>query len=514
VLIDPRGRIAGDISGEIQASDFASEIQEVINQHADEIDRTPLDLASELPAEPKRLLRFPSRLLIADDTLFIVDSGHNRIIQVRMDEGGLSGEVEQVIGSGEASLVDGPAESAAFHHPRGLGLVGSPSTGTLYVADTENHAIRSVDLSSGTVTTLAGTGQKAHGRYALGTPTEMPLRSPWAVLPVEDFLLIAMAGSHQIWVYLAEKQNIGPFAGNGSEALVDGPVAKSSFNQPSDLAFGMGHLFVADPEASAIRAIALSEPAQTVTLVGQGLFEFGDQDGTTAEALLQHPLGLDFSAGALYLVDTYNNKIKLLDPVGGKVQTLAGDGQPGWKDGSFETARFYEPEGLQVVGERIYIADTNNHLVRVADLKTRQVRTFRLHGIERLRSISGTQEKPEMLPAIDVAPGAVRFVLEVRLPSGYQRNPDAPVQLAVGEQDDQKIFSYEQRDEIQWEMRIDTDREVTLDLSIYYCQEKEAALCLIHNRKLVLPVRVAPGKPAQVRIPYSITLPGAVHGRV
>ncbi len=128
----------------------------------------------------------------------------------------------------------------------------------LYVADTENHAIRAINLGSGRVRTIAGTGEKAHRRLGVGDPTSTPLRSPWALWAEGNILFIAMAGSQQIWVMVGEGQ-IGPFFGNGREALVDGTAVEASFNQPSDLSLGMGHLFVADSEASAIRAISLGE---------------------------------------------------------------------------------------------------------------------------------------------------------------------------------------------------------------------------------------------------------------
>ena len=294
VLIDPHGRIAGQTSGEILASDLAAEIQSILTENPDAIDPTPLELGGEIRLEPEYPLRYPARLLAAADRLWIADSGHNRVVEVRLDENGRGGEVTRVFGGGRAGLVDGPAGEAAFNHPRGLALRGDPESGVLYVADTENHAVRAIDLASGQVRTTAGNGEKAHGSFQLGAPTETPLRSPWAVTWLDPYLFIAMAGSHQIWVLIDEEQ-LGPFAGNGREALVDGPPAESSFNQPSDLAFGLGHLFIADPEASAIRAIPLHEQGRTITLVGQGLFEFGDVDGVGPEVRLQHAAGISFS---------------------------------------------------------------------------------------------------------------------------------------------------------------------------------------------------------------------------
>lgn len=193
-----------------------------------------------------------------------------------------------------------------------------------------------------------------------------------------------MAGFHQIWVCLEDDQ-LGPFFGNGREALVDGTAMESSFNQPSDLAWGLGHIFVADSEASAIRAIALQENPKVVTLIGLGLFEFGDVDGLGSTVRLQHPTGLTFADGLVYIADSYNHKIKTFDPTTGRVETLIGTGQAGQADGPFAQAELFEPEGVVAANGRLYIADTNNHLIRVADLTSGALHTLTLRGLDRLQ---------------------------------------------------------------------------------------------------------------------------------
>ncbi len=510
VLIDPHGRIAGETSGEILAEEFSQHIREVIRQNPGAIDLAPLDFRAEAQAEPERPLRYPAKLLLSGDRLYISDTGHHRILEVRLDEDGMGGELVRVFGRGEAGLLDGPAGQAAFNHPRGLSLAGRPEVGKLYVADTGNHAVRVIHLATGEVTTAAGTGQKAHGRRSLGAPTETApiwraLRSPWAVLAVGETVFIAMAGSHQVWALTSAGQ-IGPFAGNGVEDLVDGPLGEASFNQPSDLALGMGYLFVADPEASAVRAVSLGESPRVVTLVGQGLFEWGDQDGPTAEALLQHPTGLAFSQQVIYVADTYNHKIKLLDPAAGRVSTLIGDGKPGWKDGAFAEARLYEPEGVQASAGRLYIADTNNHQVRVAELETRRVQTFRLRGIERLPAPAAGRELVETLDPLLVAPGRVRVVLDVRLPAGYKRNPDMPSILRVSGEGGQaeQTLSFPAGEEIAWVVHLGADRVLRVELALYYCKADQAPLCLIHARRLQVPLRVSSAGQAEVRAPYPI----------
>ncbi len=375
LVVDPTGRIANTLSGEFLADALAPEIREHIAEHEADgtMDRRPLALAPERLAEPARALDYPAKVLATPDGqwLYIADTGHHRIVEVALDADGTGGEVRRVFGSGIAGLVDGPVAEARFRGPHGMDILGR----TLYVADTENHAVRAVDLESGTVRTLAGTGEKGHGSFRLADPTATPLRSPWTVLAVEHLVFIAMAGSHQIWVLIDETE-LGPFAGNGHEALVDGPRGQASFNQPSDLALGFSHLFVADAEASAVRAIGLDADPKVFTLVGMGLFEFGDRDGVQSEVRLQHPAGLDFGDGKLYLADSFNHKIKTLDPRAGRAETLIGSGHAGSTDGAFETAELFEPEGVSLAGARLYIADTNNHAVRVADLAARELRTL------------------------------------------------------------------------------------------------------------------------------------------
>ena len=106
------------------------------------------------------------------------------------------------------------------------------------------------------------------------------------------------------------------------------------------------------------------------------LFEFGDQDGTGPEVRLQHPLGVTYYEDMLYVADTYNNKIKRIDPKTKKAETFLGTGEPGLRDGA--EARFDEPGGLSIAGGKLYIADTNNHVIRVGDLKTKTVSTLKL----------------------------------------------------------------------------------------------------------------------------------------
>ena len=337
-----------------------------------ELDRTPMPVTPQAAAQPDRLLNFPSKVLLTPgNRLFVADTAHHRILDIELDRKGTTGRLHRVIGAYESGLVDGAPATARFNHPRGM----SYWRGTVYLADTGNHVIRALDVGSGTVRTVAGTGEKGAGRVEVGESLQVALRSPWAVWAEGDAVLIALAGSHQIGVLMNERE-IGPFAGNGREALVDGTRGEASFNQPSDIAIGLEYLFVADAEASAIRAVSLGDEPAVSTLVGQGLFEFGDIDGTGPEVLLQHPSGIAFYMGQVYIADTYNNKVKVLDPTTGRCETLIGTGTAGTADGPFLQCELYEPEGLSIESGLLYIADTNNHRIRVANLDLRIVETL------------------------------------------------------------------------------------------------------------------------------------------
>ena len=176
-----------------------------------------------------------------------------------------------------------------------------------------------------------------------------------------------------------------PFAGDGSERKLDGNVEDGAFAQPSGLAVDERMLYVADSESSSLRAVDL-ESGALMTLAGgndnpMDLFHFGDEDGAGPGRRFQHPIGVCFHAGQLYVADTYNHKIKLVDPTSGEVQTLAGTARPGAIDGPASEASFHEPSGLAARDEQLYVADTNNHAIRVVDLSTGQVSTLNLDGV-------------------------------------------------------------------------------------------------------------------------------------
>ena len=378
-LIDSQGMVIGRHEGEIHGDDFDRIIGEIVTESDAHglMDRTPLPYA--VPLAPDSPMRFPGKVLAdeASKSLFIADSAHHRLLLATLD-----GQIRQVIGDGTPGLEDGPLTGARFQNPQGMALAGE----ILYVADTENHAIRRVDLARGIVETVAGTGAQALSARQSGPALSTPLSSPWDLALHNGRLFIAMAGLHQLWALDLDSGRVYPYAGSGREEILDGPLASACLAQPSGLTLGDETLYVADSETSAIRAVApvlslaegLDIAGRVTTLVGHGLFDFGDRDGVAEAARLQHPLGLAWHRGLLYVADSYNNKVKCLDPRTRSVLSFLGDGTPGFQDGPGPQARFHEPAGLSIAAGRLYVADTNNHAIRLADLASGRVETLEM----------------------------------------------------------------------------------------------------------------------------------------
>ncbi|HEY9712888.1 MAG TPA: thioredoxin-like domain-containing protein, partial [Chroococcales cyanobacterium] len=358
VLIDPSGNIVGRTAGEEDFASLDREINAVVDDFgkAGELDREPLKLVAPERAT-EGVLSYPGKIAAGLTTsggkaLWISDSDHNRILQID-----LTGKVLTEIGTGEFGSQNGAFVDAQFKHPQGVFQKGDK----LYIADTENHMIRIADLKSKEVSTVAGTGKQAPTHARGGKGTEAALSSPWDLTMVNGKFYIAMAGDHQIWQFDPKTLEVHPYIGSGKENLLDGPLATARLAQPSGITTDGVKLFFVDSEASAVRQADVSASGTVKTIVGEGLFEFGDKDGSGKSVRLQHPLGITFNKGKLLIADSYNHKIKSVVPPGagtpdGETRTLFGTGSPGYKDG--RTGLFSEPGGLVVVDDKIYIADT------------------------------------------------------------------------------------------------------------------------------------------------------------
>nr|MBP9887996.1 hypothetical protein [Leptospiraceae bacterium] len=317
-------------------------------------------------------LFFPTKLLLNEDAteLFIADSGHNRILRVDTK----TNRIIDVIGNGKAGFEDGNFAVATFYNPQGLVLKDDK----LYIADSNNHSIRETNLKTKKVSTIAGTGKQATTFNVSGIGKNVSFNSPWDLIEHKNKLYITMRGSHQVWTLDLLNLEADVYAGSGSENLFDGKLEETSFAQPTGITKDEIKFYITDSEASAIRSIDFKSSKLVKTIIGKGLFEFGDFDHSYPQARLQYPMGITYNNGKLYVADSLNNKIKLIDHYEKTSTTLAGTGTLGKTNGKLNEASFFEPCGVAAFKNKIYVADTNNHLIRVIDLETQTVTNFEI----------------------------------------------------------------------------------------------------------------------------------------
>jgi sugar lactone lactonase YvrE len=422
----------------------------------------------------------------------------------------------------------------------------------LYVADTENHLIRKIDLARKQVTTVAGTGRQRRSALwpgikidddgfpklperFVGKPSEEALASPWDLWIAGSDLFIAMAGTHQIWKMTLDEKEIGPYSGNGREDIVDGPLLPdrplepehASFAQPSGLSSDGEWLYVADSEGSSVRAVPLKPKAEVRTVLGTAelrfgrLFKFGDVDGALDKALLQHCLAVAYHDGKLYVADTYNDKVKEIDLKNETIKTIAGgkaaDGSP----------VLDEPAGLSVAGGKLYVADTNSHRIRAIDLADgKKLSTIEIAGLAppAAPAAAGKPKFPgakqvELPKAVAKAvDGKLTLTVALDVPEGWKMNADAPMAYYIEAEGDSgavdreaigKLVKPKERTakfDIALPVKAATGSEkLKVSLTYYYCQTKESGICKVGSVVWTVPVELkADAKDAAVALPYKI----------
>ena len=510
-LIDPAGYVIGRLSGEGGYAALDKAIGDSIAEFRKrgELNETPLKQVLEKAKVGDLPLAFPGKVLADEknDRLFIADSDHNRIVVTKLD-----GTLVETIGTGAHGADDGAFDRASFFRPQGMAVDGD----TLYVADTENHLIREIDLKAKTVKTIAGTGQQARDYDMVGAARTIALSSPWDLQLVGRTLYIAMAGPHQIWQLDLTMHEISTFAGSGREARIDGARNEAAFAQPSALATDGKTLFVSDAEANIIRAIDLTA-GEVRTLVGGDLFDFGDHDGHGDAVRLQHPLGLTRWNDKLLIADTYNHKIKLLDPAARTVKSFAGTGKPGQADGT--TSSFYEPGGLSVTSNKLYVADTNNHAIRVLDLKTKETKTLAIKGLQppqldqNATGETSVNQEEIKLPLQKVRSGDGSILLNLQLPPGYHLNPAAPHRytVTVGSE----LISIDPNNarrtlknvqlpvEIPFHTTGSGTAQLNVTFSFVYCREDNTGVCRIKTVQWEAPIEVTADTSAGAQITFT-----------
>jgi len=486
MLINPGGRMEEIYTGEGNIDKIKTRIDDMLKSYHGLLNTAPLPISLEKNKQPKSVLNFPGKIIYVEEynggpALFVSDSGNNRILGIKP-----TGEIFLEIGSGKAGKKDGAIVTASFNSPQGLLYQDN----ILYVADTNNHLLRKIDLKEGQVETIAGTGEQGVNRNVSrlqGLTTA--LSSPWdlAFYPNENKIAIAMAGLHQIWTYDLDKHTLEVIAGNGNEDIRDGAYPLNSLAQTSGLSVKDNRLYFVDSETSSLRYL---EEGQVKTLVGKGLFDFGFTIGDIDHALMQHPLGLYAGEKEVFVADSYNHSIRRFNLESGKLENYIGDGIKGDRLGDKETARFNEPNAITMGGGKMFITDTNNQAIKVFDEKTGEV--SRLDVIPPAKDEEAQKEYQETLPnmqRLDFQKVAAEREIKVllRLPNNLKINSEAPSWLSLFAVEGAKfrlVSSFGPGDIHENKImlpKLIAEKSYKLQGTFYYCEKTPGAECYLKS---------------------------------
>lgn len=390
IITSPSGQVIFYLVGENVINEWLLLIIQAATKYFQTVDHK-CSILSKFPDAQEESsfhhLSFPGKVKVSCNgkLIAISDTGNNRIVITD-----IQGSVCHIIGGRKKGYIDGTFDSCLFNSPQG---VTWSQNGSLYVADTGNDVIRCIDFISNTTESAT---------------LQIDMSSPWDLILVdEDKLFVAMAGNHQIWLLALKPLEIGnrkwekfsfkPFAGNGKEENRNNlyPL-KAGFAQPSGLAYSKRNelLFVADSESSSVRSISLSSSSigAVKNVVGGSidptdLFSFGDAVGSAQDVRLQHPMAVAYneSTSSLVVADTYNHKVKLLNPLKRNCDEIKLDSD----------IKFCEPSGLDFVTQSncLLVCDTNNHRIIKVNFNDQSASEFEVHGLKSAKINSGNDQK-------------------------------------------------------------------------------------------------------------------------
>jgi FG-GAP-like repeat/NHL repeat len=315
-------------------------------------------------------LRLPQDLVVDEvGNLYVADTDNNVIRKIAAD----TGVITTIAGNGTFSYGGdgGPATAAALAAPTSVAL---DAAGNLYVSDFGNNVVRKVDAITGVITTVAGGGSEpgTDGLGDGGPATSARLYGPMAVaLDTAGNLYIADTFNNLVRQVSAGSGIITVVAGGGSEFGTDGlgdgrPATSARLNIPMDIALDSnGNLYIADTGNNLVREV---KNGDITVIAGNGRAAYLGDNGLATSASLNAPSGVVVdAAGNLYIADTNNLVIREVDGATGLIRTLAGSGVPGYTgdNGASTAARLNYPAGLALdMARNVYIADTASNTIR------------------------------------------------------------------------------------------------------------------------------------------------------
>lgn len=342
LLIDANGGLAARLVGEGRIQEIEDAIVQLRDELPPEGVRTAPEASRDVRVEPASPLAFPAHALATETRLFVSDTGHHRILECSHD-----GRVLRQFGSGTPGNWDGQLAACGLQLPQGLAIDDQ----ALYVADAGNHCVRRIRLDAGEVETVLGAGRAAYSNVEeQGGGLRAAINAPHAVAAEGDVLYVAATGQHQILRVDLRRQRVETMAGDGRSDVRDGIGGQSSLSQPMALASMPGQLLVAGAGGNAIRRLRFTDLALT-TLVGSSSWEPGNHDGAGRKVRLAYPCGLAVAGNRVFVADTCNDRLCMLDPYSGEVVTMQFD------------YPLHEPQGLSFAAGSLWVADRNDHAI-------------------------------------------------------------------------------------------------------------------------------------------------------
>jgi DNA-binding beta-propeller fold protein YncE len=292
----------------------------------------------------------PFEITTDGTNLYVADSDNHLIRQIVIS----TGEVTTVAGTGSIGSSNGTGTGASFKHPYGITTDG----GNLYVTDYANHLIRKIVISTGVVTTVAGTGSVGSSN---GTGTGASFNYPTGITSDGTNLYVAEQSNHLIRKIVISTGVVTTLAGTGSVGSSNGTGTSASFCGPREITTDGINLYVAEHCNNLIRKIVISTGVVT-TVAGTG--SAGSSNGTGTSASFSGPLGITTDGINLYVTEYYNNLIRKIVISTGVVTTLAGTGSAGHGDGAGTSATFNRPYSITTDATNLYVSDAHNNVIR------------------------------------------------------------------------------------------------------------------------------------------------------
>lgn len=482
----------------------------------------PKVINEKVDDDDEKTKRFPSKVSMSPSGKLMAISycGSNSIVVSSIPEG----SIKFVVGSKVAGSKDGSFALCQFNLPQGSAWLNQD---IFYVADCGNHLIRMVDLVNRKVSTVVGNGCCGSDKVGGKVGIEQEINSPWdlQIAPSpgskdhnNNILYIAMAGNHQIWGYLLEdacwfrgveykRGTCMRFAGSGNEENRNNSYShKAGFAQPSGITYDVvnGKLYVADSESSTVRRVDIAK-GSVEGIVGGGfdpmdLFAYGDSDGKYRNAKLQHPMAVvwDSVRSKLYVADTFNNKIKVVDPVEKTSVTMR------LGDESTVDNELNHPTGLCLnpTCDRLYVVDSNNHRVvsvRLLDDMTDDFRKLSLEE-ERGRLFTRPDQSSVLKYARDQIVVSSHTSLEGAVEWASVELSDGPSHWQVGLVKKAGGYAYVKGGEFSvmedggvrasWVVPVDSlvdEAELCLEAMLYVC---EGGVCKLIKSLVTIPLKV------------------------